>query len=146
MTRVESGGAMTGEMLVLFAHGSRDPRWRAPFERLLGSVNARTPGPKAALAFMEFCPPTLQEIADEAVSRGVTRIRLLPLFLAGGAHVAQDIPRIADEVRAAHPGLRIEVLPPVGEDPRFIALLEEIARSHTDDLAEPCPTSKPPTT
>ncbi len=133
---------MAGEMLVLFAHGSRDPRWRAPFERLLGAVADRAGRQRVGLAFMEFCTPTLTEVAMAAVARGVTRIRLLPLFLAGGAHVAQDIPGIVAAVRAEHPGLTVEVLPPVGEDPRFIALLEEIARSHAEDLAETCRTSK----
>ena len=82
------------------------------------------------LAFMEFCEPTLVEIAAVAVSGGCTRLRLLPLFLAGGAHVANDIPRIVGEVKQAHPTLEIEVLPPVGEDPRFAALLREIAKEH----------------
>lgn len=81
---------------------------------------------------MEFCGPTLMEIAATAAFAGVTRLRLLPLFLAGGAHVAIDIPRIVGEVRQAWPALEVDVLPPVGEDPRFAVLIKEIAKENAE--------------
>jgi len=134
---------MARGVLVLFAHGSRDPRWRIPFERLLVTLQDGPGDFPFRLAFMEFCGPTLLDVAAEEASRGAARMRVLPLFLAGGAHVASDIPRIVDEVRAIHPDLEIEVLPPVGEDPRFIALLERMARELASDLTGSCPTSTP---
>lgn len=116
--------------LILFAHGSKDPRWRAPFLELLEHLR-RHEGEKAvSLAFMEFAPPTLVDVAKEAAQLGVERIRLLPLFLAGGAHVARDIPEQVGWVMEALPDMQVDVLPAVGEDPRFEKLLREITREH----------------
>jgi sirohydrochlorin cobaltochelatase len=118
---------MTSTTLILFAHGSGDPRWRQPFERLEAEVARRVGGDRVRLAYMEFARPTLDEVAAEAARRGVLRLRLLPLFLSAGGHVATDVPALVADVIHRHPQLQIEVLPPAGEDPRLMALLEDIA-------------------
>jgi len=123
---VSAAGAT--DRLVLFAHGSRDSRWRAPFERMLERLQADLGADGVDLAFMEFSPPSLMDAARRAEADGVRTLRILPLFLAGGAHVAKDIPEQVAAVRAIWPHLAIEVLAPVGEDPRFVDLLERIAR------------------
>lgn len=116
------------DRLILFAHGSRDSRWRAPFERLEADLKAALGAARVRLAYMEFVGPTLLDVAAESARDGVTGLRVLPLFLSAGAHVAQDIPAQVAEARARNPGLRIDVLPPIGEHPRFAALLREVAR------------------
>jgi sirohydrochlorin cobaltochelatase len=112
----------------LFAHGSRDPRWREPFLRLESEIVADLGDGCARLAFMEFAPPTLLEVVGSFRRTGMTRLRLLPLFLAGGAHVARDIPEQVQQALERFPGMEIEVLPPVGEDRRLVSLLRGIAR------------------
>jgi sirohydrochlorin cobaltochelatase len=111
---------------VLFAHGSIDPRWRAPFEKLLADLQASRGEDAVRLAYMEFARPSLEDVAAEAARDGVSRLRVLPLFMAAGAHVAADIP-VQARLARMH-GLDVEVLPPVGEHPRFAALLRELAR------------------
>jgi len=113
--------------LLLFVHGSKDPRWRAPFERMTAQLQNQLGAERVRLVYMEFAEPDLLAVADEAVQDGITRLRLLPLFLAGGAHVANDIPEQVMAARCRHPGLNIDVLPPIGEDPRFVTLLLDIA-------------------
>jgi sirohydrochlorin cobaltochelatase len=114
--------------LLLFAHGSRDPRWRAPFERLEASLRGAL-GDECVrrLAYMEFVGPTLLDAAADAERDGKRVLRVLPLFLSAGAHVATDIPAQAAEVRRQFPNLTVEVLAPIGEDPRFIALMTAAA-------------------
>jgi sirohydrochlorin ferrochelatase len=75
---------------------------------------------------MEFVAPTLSDVADAAAQDDVTVLRVLPLFLSAGAHVGQDIPAQANAARRRHPNLIVEVLAPIGEDPRFGVLLREI--------------------
>lgn len=129
----ESSDAGGEFRLLLFVHGSKDPRWRAPFERMTAELQEKVGEGRVRLVYMEFAQPTLLDVAAEAVRDGVKQLRLLPLFLAGGAHVANDIPAQVDEVMRRHPTLRIEVLPPVGEDPRFAALLRDIATESARD-------------
>ncbi len=114
-------------MLVLFTHGSRDPRWLEPFERLEASLAERLGPGRVRLAHMEVSPPTLMDVAAEAASRGVELIRLLPLFMAGGGHVATDVPAQAREAEGRFPGLKVEVLPAVGEHPKLLDVVEELA-------------------
>ena len=114
--------------LLLFAHGSRDPRWRAPFESLERTLRGELGEGRVRLAYMEFVGPTLPDAAAEAVRDGVTTLRVLPLFLSAGAHVAIDIPAQTEEARRRHPTLTIEVLPPIGEDPRFVTLMKAVSR------------------
>lgn len=119
---------MQTSRLVLMAHGSRDPRWRAPFEALLQQLRHELGADRVALAYMEFASPTLLDIAVGAVRDGVEVLRILPLFLAAGAHVDHDIPSQVDIVRAQFRQLGVEIFNPVGEDPRLVKLLLEIAR------------------
>jgi sirohydrochlorin cobaltochelatase len=118
---------MAAPRLVLFAHGSQDPRWRAPFEKLLQSLAEELGTGRVRLAYMEFCAPSLLHIAAEAQLDGVREISLLPLFLAAGAHVARDIPAQVEEAEHRYPGVRFRVLPPIGENPRVTRLLRELA-------------------
>jgi len=122
-----AGGEPDPFRLILYAHGSRDPRWREPFERMADELRAAPGIDNVRLVYMEFVPPTLQDAAAEAASQGVGCLRILPLFLAGGAHVDRDIPEQVAATRKRFPGLRIEVLPPVGEDRRFASLLRTLA-------------------
>ena len=114
--------------LLLFAHGSRDPRWRAPFEALEATLRCELGEDRVRLAYMEFAGPTLPDAAAEAVRDGVATLRVLPLFLSAGAHVATDIPAQTAEARRRQPTLTIEVLPPIGEDPRFVTLMKAVSR------------------
>ena len=113
--------------LVMIAHGSRDPRWREPFERLHATIR-RTTSKSVKLAYMEFISPTLIECARDAVAEGATQIEILPVFMAGGAHVATDIPEQAQQIRNQFPELEVNVLPPIGEDRRLFSLMCEIVR------------------
>ncbi len=114
------------ERLVLFAHGSADPRWRAPFERLAADVAAEVGAERVRLAYMESAEPTLAQVAEEAARDGAALV-VLPLFMASGVHVNRDVEARARAAESAHPGLRVEVLPAVGEDPRLARALREIA-------------------
>jgi sirohydrochlorin cobaltochelatase len=114
--------------LVLYAHGSRDARWRSTFEQL-AAVTASQVGPDAVqLAYLELSAPTLAATVKRAARAGVGRLRVLPLFFAAGKHLRDDVAARVDEARARHPQLEIELLPSVGEDERMRSLLRDIAR------------------
>jgi sirohydrochlorin cobaltochelatase len=62
---------MEASRLVLMAHGSRDPRWCAPFERFVATLQANLGAHRVRLASMEFVTPTLADVAAEALRDGV---------------------------------------------------------------------------
>lgn len=114
-------------MLILVAHGSRDPRWRGSLHTLSESVGTLLPGTEVRVAFMQFDGPTLPEVLEEAVGSGHTRLRLLPLFMATAGHVEKDVTPLAAELAIRFPEVEIQLLTPVGEDDLFPTLVAEIA-------------------
>jgi sirohydrochlorin cobaltochelatase len=119
---------MNDVCLILLAHGSPDPRWRAPFQTLAEAVGREQGASRIKLAYMEFSSPTLADAARQARQEGFTILRILPLFMAAGAHVDRDIPALADALRKDFPELTVEILPAAGEHPRVRAALQEISR------------------
>jgi sirohydrochlorin cobaltochelatase len=116
---------MKQHALVLFAHGARDPRWAAPFERLRGLVQAQRPDTVVSLAFLELMEPRLPELVPQLIAKGCDRITVVPVFLGQGGHVLRDLPLMVDGLRDAHPGVALKVVEAVGED---AAVLNAIAQ------------------
>jgi len=116
-------------MLVLIAHGSRDPEWRGSLETLTAGVQAGSPSESVRLAFMQFEGPTLPEILEDAVAQGESSFRLLPLFMASAGHVDKDIRPLVAELAARFPQTTLELLGPVGESPLFPSLIQNIANN-----------------
>jgi sirohydrochlorin cobaltochelatase len=114
-------------MLILIAHGSRDPNWRASVEKLTESLQADLGRDRLQLAYMECAPPTLMEVASDAVRAGTRRLRVLPLFLTGEGHVARNIQPLVKQLREVHESIDVELLPAVGQHPFFAELLRRIA-------------------
>ncbi|MFP4623990.1 MAG: NAD(P)-dependent oxidoreductase [Gemmatimonadota bacterium] len=118
-------------LLVLVAHGSRDPAWAGPLEELTRQVGERTGRGSVRLAFSQFESPTLEDVVADAAGSGIRTIRVLPLFMTAGGHVERDIRPVVDELRRDYEPIEIELLPPVGELPSFRILLVELAREVT---------------
>ena len=119
-------------MLILIAHGSRDPKWRAPFERLEAELRADLGNDAVRLCWMEVCAPTLADAVGAAAACGAKQVKVLPLFLASGGHVDNDIPPLVDAARDAHPNIAFHLLPPVGMHAQFAVLLKEIAQEEVE--------------
>lgn len=79
------------------------------------------------MAFMQFEGPTLQEVVSEAAEAGQTNLRLLPLFMASAGHVDKDIKPLVEELARTFPGVKLDLMTPVGEDDLFPLLLVDLA-------------------
>jgi len=114
-------------MLILIAHGSPRPAWRASVERLTESLQVELGADRVRLAYMDCTPPTLMDVASGAIREGCDNLRVLPLFLTGEGHVERHIRPLVDEVRAAFPAVDMELLPAAGQHPLFHEMLRQIA-------------------
>lgn len=122
---------MSSERLILLTHGSADPRWKLPFERLTRGLQGRLGESAIRLAFLQLAAPSLMDVVAEAARDGVSRVKVLPLFLSVGAHVERDIPAQAHEAQTAHATVEVQLLPAVGTDPRVEQLLTTLALEAT---------------
>jgi sirohydrochlorin cobaltochelatase len=103
------------QAIILFAHGARDPEWAQPFRKIQRAIEARQPGTKVELAFLEIMEPALADAIAGLVKTGHSRITVAPLFMAQGGHLKNDLPKILDAIRAEHRGSEITLLPAIGE-------------------------------
>jgi sirohydrochlorin cobaltochelatase len=124
-------------VLILVAHGSRDPRWRASVELMTEAVAARLGPGKVALAYMDLTPPTLMDVASQAARAGARRVQVLPLFLAAEGHVERDVGPLVEQVRKAWRALEVELLPPLGRQPEIQDALARIAERTDGSPHEP---------
>ncbi|MBW5801255.1 sirohydrochlorin chelatase [Halomonas elongata] len=111
--------------LILMAHGSSDPRWREPFERVYQALGERLPTP-LRLAYMELSEPSLETTVAELADAGTERAEILPLFFAAGRHLRKDVPAQVEALGTRHPDIALTLLPPVGEHPDFIEALAAV--------------------
>lgn len=111
---------MSAKALILFAHGARDPRWKAPFERLQQLASAALPHANVRLAFLELMTPQLPETVATLVAEGCTEITIAPVFLGQGGHVLRDLPLLIEDLRAQYPALHMTVAAAVGESPEVL--------------------------
>lgn len=112
--------------IVLFAHGSRDAAWRAPVEAVARRLAERAPTVPVRCAYLELTAPDLPTAAAEMVALGARELVVLPLFIGVGRHAREDLPRLVGALRDAHPGVRVDLRPAVGEDPRFVELMADL--------------------
>lgn len=115
--------------IALFAHGSRDPLWRAPMEAVRLRIKAQHPQLPVCCCYLELCAPTLQDAVQELVSRGVDHVTVVPMFLGTGKHAREDLPGLMQSLRSTHPTVQFQVQQAIGEDPRMTALMADIACS-----------------
>jgi sirohydrochlorin cobaltochelatase len=118
------------EGIVLVAHGSRDPEWSRPFERIAASLAHKLPAVSVGLAYLEH-GPSLEETVTALVAKGVGSIRVVPAFLGQGGHVKDDLPRLLHQ--AARPGLTLRLEKPIGEQSQVIEAIASAISSVQKD-------------
>ena len=111
------------KLIVLIAHGSRDPRWRQPFEALLAKVEAENPQHPVVLCYMEMASPTLFEVLEPYKTAPPKQLEILPLFMSAGSHYTADIQPMVERVRQWFPCATVLLHPPIGEHSAFQRLL-----------------------
>ncbi len=113
--------------IILFAHGSRDPLWKLPIEAVARRITERQSGEQVACAYLELTTPDLPSVTAQMVNQGASHIRIVPMFLGVGRHAREDLPELLTQLRSTHPGVVFELQPAVGEDPRLIDQIAQIA-------------------
>jgi sirohydrochlorin cobaltochelatase len=117
----------TKSSIILFAHGARDPEWAAPFQRIAARLREARPNLPVQLAFLELMQPALADAVAGMAADGITRITLVPLFLAQGGHLKEDLPRLLDDVRRRYPSVTIDVTQAIGDSEVLTATIADWA-------------------
>ncbi|MFF7316274.1 sirohydrochlorin chelatase [Streptomyces albogriseolus] len=121
---------MRRPVLLVVAHGSRDPRHAATVHDLVRRVRAQRPGLRVETGFLDFNVPSVGAVLRSLDAEGVRDVVALPLLLTRAFHAKADIPAVLAE---APPRLRIRQADVLGPSPLLLAALER--RLHEAGLA-----------
>ncbi|CAL9401361.1 sirohydrochlorin chelatase [Streptomyces sp. Tu 3180] len=108
-------------VLVVVAHGSRDPRHAATVHALVRRVRSLRPGLRVETGFLDFNLPSVERVLDSLDAEGVRDVVALPLLLTRAFHAKADIPAVLAQ---APPRLRIRQAEVLGPSPLLLSALE----------------------
>jgi sirohydrochlorin ferrochelatase len=109
---------MTG--YVVFAHGSSVETANEAVRAVTAQLRERGGYDAVETAFLEGGRPDLRGAVEALSARGADAVTVIPYFLTLGLHLQRDLPRLIKEIEITHPGLTIEVTPPLDGHPAMI--------------------------
>jgi sirohydrochlorin ferrochelatase len=112
---------MHSSVLLVVAHGSRDPRHAATVHALTRRVSSLRPGLRVETAFLDFNAPAVPQVLGRLAAEGVRDVVALPLLLTRAFHAKADIPAV---LRQAPPALRIRQAEVLGPSPLLLASVQ----------------------
>ncbi|MFB7650333.1 MULTISPECIES: sirohydrochlorin chelatase [unclassified Streptomyces] len=112
---------MSAPVLLVIAHGSRDPRHAATVHALVRRVRALRPDVRVETGFLDFNVPSVPGVLESLATEGVRDVVALPLLLTRAFHAKADIPAVLAD---APPRLRIRQAEVLGPSPLLLAALE----------------------
>lgn len=112
---------MSAPVLLVVAHGSRDPRHAATVHALVRRAGSLRPGLRVETAFLDFNLPSVPGVLDRLAAEGVRDVVALPLLLTRAFHAKADIPAV---LRQAPAGLRIRQAEVLGPSPLLVAAVQ----------------------
>ncbi|MEU3099175.1 sirohydrochlorin chelatase [Streptomyces sp. NPDC006967] len=112
---------MRRPVLLVIAHGSRDPRHAATVHDLVRRVRSLRPGLRVETGFLDFNIPSVKGVLESLDAEGVRDVVALPLLLTRAFHAKSDIPAVLAE---APPRLRIRQAEVLGPSPLLLSALE----------------------
>ena len=113
--------------LIVFAHGSSVEQANEAVRQVARRAAQLAGFDPWSAAFLELAQPDLAAAVEDLLARGAGRIVVTPYFLTMGIHLQRDLPKIAGEVAARHPGLEIVCTEPLDGHPALETILAERA-------------------
>lgn len=84
-----------------------DP-YRIGLEAVASHLRERLDGRLLAIAYNEYCAPTLEAAVEELVRQGAAEVTVITtMFTPGGSHSETEIPETLATLRSKHPGITL---------------------------------------
>ncbi|MEM2081680.1 MAG: sirohydrochlorin nickelochelatase [Candidatus Bathyarchaeia archaeon] len=128
--------------LIIIGHGSKLPHNRENLEKLAELLRERARFKTVEIAFMVRNTPSIPEAIENLAKKGVSKIVLVPAFLAPGVHTTREIPELIamkeQEPLLKERGIELVYGEPLGADARIAEIIEEKAlRALGQEVKEP---------
>ncbi len=103
--------------VLLIAHGSRQQAANDDLHELAGRLTVGGAYPIVEACFLELAEPDIPNGGERCVSRGATRVLMIPYFLSAGVHLRRDLTAARDELSRRHPDVAFLLGSPLGPHP-----------------------------
>ncbi|HOL40334.1 sirohydrochlorin nickelochelatase [Methanospirillum sp.] len=131
---------MTKTGILLVGHGSKKAYNKDLITKTAEIIAQKHPEFIVRCGFMEFNEPTIRESLDSFRQEDVESIAVVPLFLARGVHIDEDIPGIIGLAPGQKRGIfalngkevPLVYADPIGPNPLLADLMMENARAALD--------------
>lgn len=122
--------------ILLVGHGSKKEYNKDLISKTAALIAERHPEYMVRSGFMEFSQPTIPEALDQFRTENIESLVVVPLFLARGVHIDEDIPGLLNLQNGQKKGtfkLKSREIPlvyadPIGPNPLLADLMAENAR------------------
>jgi sirohydrochlorin ferrochelatase len=114
--------------ILLIAHGSRRQSANDDLHELAARMAALGTYPIVEACFLELSEPDIPTAGQKCVSRGASRVLLIPYFLSAGVHLRRDLTTARDELRRLHPSVDFRLGAALGPHPLLDELVAERIR------------------
>lgn len=105
-----------------------DP-YQSGLEAVAAALKPHLDGALFAVAYNEFCAPTLEESVEELIKKEATEITVITtMFTPGGSHSEVEIPEILEQMRPLHPNVELRYAWPFDLSLVATTLAEQIRR------------------
>ncbi|MFI5248206.1 MAG: sirohydrochlorin chelatase, partial [Nitrospirales bacterium] len=103
--------------------------YRVGLETVGARLRAQLGGALFAVAYNEFCAPTLEESVEELIKKGATHITVTTtMFTPGGSHSEVEIPEILEQLRKQYPDIVLRYAWPFDMNLVANTLAEQVKR------------------
>lgn len=105
-----------------------DP-YRSGLEAVASELRPLLDGILFAVAYNEFCAPTLEEAVEDLIQQGASQITVTTTMVTpGGSHSEVEIPEILAQLRLRHPGIELRYAWPFDLHQIAETLLQQVRR------------------
>lgn len=105
-----------------------DP-YQSGLEAVAEALRPHLNGALFAVAYNEFCGPTLEESVEDLIRQGATHITITTtMFTPGGSHSEIEIPEILEHLRPLHPDVELRYAWPFDLNLIAHTLVEQVQR------------------
>lgn len=123
--------------LLLVGHGSKKPYNKELIEKTAKMMSEKSGDYLIRSAFMSINEPSIEDVLEQFRNDQIDRLVVVPLFLADGVHISEDIPRIlglaAGEKKGkfshASGSIPLFYADPIGNNPMLADLMLESAKN-----------------
>jgi sirohydrochlorin ferrochelatase len=115
--------------IVFFAHGSSVESANDAVRKVAAEAARLAGVERYETAFLELASPTLEQAVEALTASGVKQITVVPYFLTLGIHLQRDLPALVSRIASAHPGIQIDVTPPLDGHPGMASVLADRVRN-----------------